>query len=287
MTSLSLPDSKSLWVEQAAECLTLEPSFDGARIKVMLKTWTQNADKNQFPTQVTATVKAGASTDPRHARHLAELRADDLVYAMASPSQVTLTGHVSAQALREVEEERQGGALWLMFELKSTTVSTGTPTQLFLGTGTGLAVKVLAGQWAEELEKVTATSFVEILIPVTDDPEFSLAAARLRKARDLIRNGEFTASATELRRALEPVRRFYKTLDVHSMAAPKPAKERSKEERFAVYVQSVFHWITSFVHDEDDSIKGCEMDRAEANQALAAVAGLLHRMARDQADRTI
>lgn len=101
--------------------------------------------------------------------------------------------------MREVEEARAGGELWLVLaDLKATGLQ-GTPAKFFESIGTNLAIKVLAGQWAAELEKVTDASYVEILIPVTGDPEMSIAARRVRKARALIRGGEFNAAATELR----------------------------------------------------------------------------------------
>jgi hypothetical protein len=54
-----------------------------------------------------------------------------------------------------------------------------------------------------------------------------------------------------------------------------------------VYVQSLFGWLTSYIHDDEESIKGCEMDRPAANQALGAVAGLLHRLAHDHAAASV
>lgn len=287
MTALNLPDGKALQLEQAPECLVLEPAFDGARVLLELKSWTQNAQQDQVSCQVSATLLAGRSHNPNEMRALAELLSDGLVYTHASPARLTLSGHASARALREVEEKREGSDLWLVLaNLKVTTLS-GTPARLFEGMGTNLAVKVLAGQWAAELEKVTDASYVEILVPVTDDPELSIAAGRVRKARALIRKGEFNSAAVELRQALDPVRAFYKTLDAHSMAVPKDPKKRTEDERFAMYVQGLFNWLTSFVHDDEESIKGCEMGRAEANQAIGAVAGLLHRLARDHATASI
>lgn len=54
-----------------------------------------------------------------------------------------------------------------------------------------------------------------------------------------------------------------------------------------MYVQGLFSWLTSYIHDDEESIKGCQMDRPAANQALGAVAGLLHRLARDHATASV
>lgn len=287
MTAFNLPDGSALRLDQAPECLRLEPTFDGAHIAVEMMSWTQNPRQDQISVVVTATLLVGRSHNPNEMRRLAALRSDGLVYNHASPARLTLAGHASAQALREVEEERAGGELWLVLANLKATALQGAPAIFFEGTGTNLAVKVLAGQWAAELEKVTDASYVEILIPVTDDPEMSIAAGRVRKARALVRGGEFNAAAGELRQALEPVRAFYKTLDAYSAAVSKNPKQRTENERFAMYVQGLYNWLTSYIHDDEESIKGCQMDRPAANQALAAVAGLLQRLARDHAAASI
>lgn len=198
---------------------------------------------------------------------------------------MTLVGHVSTQALREVEEARSGGDLWLVLAgLKLVTITGTSPVKLAESVaGPNVAVRVRAGQWAEEFEKVTDSSYVELLVPVTDDPELAIAAGRLSTARALIRRGDLDTVAAPLRQVLDPVRAFYKTRDVYQVAEPKKAKERNLNERFAMVVQNLYSWLSSFEHDDEDAIKGLVMDPAEANMALAEVAGLLHRLARDRA----
>ncbi len=288
MTSLSLPDGgNALWLEHAPNCLRLDPAFGGAGITVELKAWAQSAPQDQIPLWVTATLLAGRSSNPSGMRALTTLHPKRLVYTQASPTQLTLSGHASAQALREVEEEREDGNLWLVLaDVKAMTLH-GTPVKFFQAVGSNLAVEVLAGQWAAELEKVTSASYAEILVPVTGGPQLSVAAGRVRKARALIRAGEFNAAAGELRQALDPVREFYRTLDVYNGAVQKTPKQRTEDERFAMFVQSLFGWLTSYIHDDEESIKGCEMDRPAANQALGAVAGLLHRLAHDHAAASV
>jgi hypothetical protein len=172
MTSLSLPDGgNALWLEQAPNCLRLDPAFDGARITVELKAWAQGAPQDQIPVQVTATLLAGRSSNPSEMRALAMLRPRQLIYSQASPTQLTLSGYASAQAPREVEEKCEGGDLWLVLaDVKAVTLH-GTPVKFFQAVGSNLGVEVLAGQWAAEMEKVTDASCAEILIPVTSDPQ--------------------------------------------------------------------------------------------------------------------
>jgi hypothetical protein len=154
-------------------------------------------------------------------RALTTLHPKRLIYTQASPTQLTLSGYASTRALREVEEERENGNLWLVLaDVKATTLH-GTPAKFFQSVASNLAIEVHAGQWAAELEKVSGASYAEILIPVTSDPQLSVAAGRVRKARALIRGGEFNAAAAEMRQALDPVREFYRTLDVYSGASQK------------------------------------------------------------------
>lgn len=85
-----------------------------------------------------------------------------------------------------------------------------------------------------QLEKVTATSYVDILVPVSDEVEVATAAGRLRTARQYIRDGSFKAVASELRQALDPVRVAYDTSTVAKEAKDKKPRERSVLERWGL-----------------------------------------------------
>jgi hypothetical protein len=283
--SLSMPDGSSLQLDEAPGFLSLEPALDGARVTVRLTAWTANPPAGQTAAMMTADLLIGGPGGTAHRPRLASLSADALVYNHGTPTQITLSGHISAAALREAEEVRAGGDLWLDLRLKAVTLA-GEPPRLSEAGGASLAVQVHAGTWAAELEKVSSASYAEILIPVTSDPELSVAAERLRTARALIRRGEFGAVAAELRQALDPVRAIYQTPDVHGPALSKAARQRTEAERFAIVVQALYSWLSAYIHDDDESVRGCEMDRPAAIWALAAVAGLLHRAARRNAAET-
>jgi hypothetical protein len=164
MTSLSLPSGgNAMWLEQAPNCLRLDPAFDGAQITVELKAWVQGPEQDQIPLSVAATLRAGRSHNPGEMRALTTLHPKRLIYTQASPTQLTLSGYASTRALREVEEERENGNLWLVLaDVKATTVH-GTPAKLFQSVASNLAIEVHAGQWATELEKVSGASYAEIL----------------------------------------------------------------------------------------------------------------------------
>jgi hypothetical protein len=88
---------------------------------------------------------------------------------------------------------------------------------------------VLSQEWTTRLEKVTATSSVDILIPVSDEVEVATAAGRLRTARQYIRDGSFKAVASELRQALDRAMAVNLLADVsgkvHRLAADRRAEQ--------------------------------------------------------------
>lgn len=277
---INLPNGAVLQVDEAPKALRMTRLFGGARIELTVAV---SANQNTSPaSRLIATLVAGHSNNQGQTE-LCEVVVENLVNASQRPVQYAFVGRTSDQALRELEEMRQDGPVWLTLRRMRAVSIAGDPLGLVESGGGDLSIHLLSQEWTTQLEKVTSASYVDILIPVTDDPELALAAGRVRSAREHIRAGQFEAAAGELRKALEPVRTHYRTLDVFSVAQSKAAKDRNKEERWAVRVQNTFNWITSFVHDDEESIKGCTMDRAEANDALATVAGLLHRLAADRA----
>lgn len=137
------------------------------------------------------------------------------------------------------------------------------------------------GQWAQQLQRVTEASYIEVLVPLTNDPELMVAARRIDEAKQLLRAGEFNACAAQLRQALDPVRRFYDTVKT-AKGAPANPMDRTLEQREATMVQSVFGWLSAFIHDDNTTTAGLDMGRAEALQALAMVAGIVVRTAADK-----
>ncbi|MBC6463480.1 hypothetical protein [Actinomadura sp. HBU206391] len=206
----------------------------------------------------------------------------NLIAANPTPTQVVFVGHLSAHALREVEETRQGGSLWLALgELRATGLA-DEPVRLADFSGTDMPIEVLSQEWTTQLEKVTAASHVEILVPVTDDTGLATASGRLRAARRYIRDGVFNAAAPELRQALEPVRLAYDTVTVAKAARAKSARERSALERWALTVEDTYSLLIAFIHDDEEAISGAILDRALAVNLLGDVAGKVHRLAADR-----
>jgi hypothetical protein len=244
---------------------------------------TQSVPQDQIPVWVTATLLAGRTSNPREMRTVTTLHPKRLVYTQASPTQLTLSGDASAQALREVEEEREGGDLWLVLADVTAMALHGTPVKFFQTVGSNLAIEVLSGQWAAELEKVTDASYAEILIPVTSDP----AAFGGRRA-----GAEGPCPDTQ-RGVQRGRRRVAPGPGSGARVLPNPRHlQRGSPEGFEAAdggraVRGVRAEPVRLAHllypRDEESIKGCEMDRPAANQALGAVAGLLNRLAHDHA----
>ncbi|MGH3261676.1 MAG: hypothetical protein ACRDNS_06755, partial [Trebonia sp.] len=202
---------------------------------------------------------------------------------LVTPNQATSTqafsGFVSDKALAELEEARQGGALRLELRAQAQMVH-GDPPRLASSAGVdSVTVTIPAGSWAEQLEKVTATSFLEILVPITDDKQVASATGHLRTARAYLAEGKVKAMPTELREALDAVREAYGTKNALKTAASKAARARSVYERWVMTVETAYSELSAFIHEDDAAVAGAEIDRPLAVALLAQVAGMVARLA--------
>jgi hypothetical protein len=253
---------------------------------VRLKVWIQyHADTTeQFAVDLSPNLMVGSTMGQAEMKTLSALRSEDLYYAGTSPGPAQFVGHVSAAALREFDELRNSGDLYIALAGPRGITATGTPARLQqTPTGSTASFRIRRREWCEELEGVTDAAYADILMPVTNDPELAIAAGRTRQARDLIRKGEFNACAAELRKAIEPVRAFYNTFSVNGAALESARAQRTEAQRCAIVVQGMFNWLTTFIHDDEESIKDVDVDREQAVQALGTIAGILHRLAREKA----
>ena len=86
----------------------------------------------------------------------------------------------------------------------------------------------------------------------------------------------------EARKAIEKVRGAYQTGKLSAVAAKKDARQRTKEERWALYVESIFSLLSAAVHDDEGTTENFEWTRAEAEALILSVAGMLSRLAEDE-----
>ncbi|WP_149264394.1 hypothetical protein [Actinomadura sp. K4S16] len=278
-SSFDLPGA-ILWLDEAPRGLRLYPAYDGAKVELTVRAWasqTNSSDSVRLAATLTAGPRPHQGQQP-----LGRVLATNRITVSSSPTALVFTGYVSGQALREVEEMRQGGPLWLELNDMRADGMTGGRVALLEFSGSNLPIEVLAEEWASQLERVTASAYVEILVPVTEDATLATAAGRLRTARSYIRDGVCSAVAPELRQALDPVREAYETQTAAATARTKKPRERSTLERWALMVEDTYALLSAFIHDDEEAIAGASLDRAMAVDLLGDVAGKVHRLAADR-----
>jgi hypothetical protein len=87
----------------------------------------------------------------------------------------------------------------------------------------------------------------------------------------------------ETRKAVERVRSAYKTRNLAAAAAAKAdPRQHTKEERWALYVESTFSLLSGAVHDDEGTTENFTWTRAEADGLIVSAAGLLGRLAEDE-----
>jgi hypothetical protein len=135
---------------------------------------------------------------------------------------------------------------------------------------------IRSGEWTSEIERVDATTFVEVLVPMPAAEAYATAARRIREARDLLRNNDVDAAMGAARLALEPARDTLGTVAV-AAAAPARPRERNQDERLAVLVKATYSLLCGAMHD-DELTKRFRYTRTDAVTMIATVAGLLRRV---------
>jgi hypothetical protein len=162
----------------------------------------------------------------------------------------------------------------------------GEPGRLIEGWGIE-TFSIQSGEWAEALERVDAGSFVELLVPLPTNKQLANSVRRLRKARELMRSDKVEEALGEARKAVEKVRKTYGTGKLAAAAGKKDARQHTKEERWAIYVESVFSLLSGAVHDDEGTTEHFVWTRAEADTLIMSVAGMLARLAEDERNHMV
>jgi hypothetical protein len=203
--NLAISSTESLVFEPARKTLHFWPAVGGAQIELTL-TVRRTADrKDAPPCQVSAAMLVGQNPN-RDRRLLTPLAASHLINPVQVATEFRLTGFISVEQLRIVEELRSGAdSIWVVLQVSVTCVD-GEPPTLVGGTGE-LSFAIPAGEWLQGLERVDAATYVEILVPLTSNTEHANAVRRLRNARTLIQDDRVEEALAEARKALEFVRK--------------------------------------------------------------------------------
>jgi hypothetical protein len=194
----------------------------------------------------------------------------------------TLTGFVSDTQVRAVEQMRVAGALWITLALTLTWVSSVGDVPSTQRRGGELRFDVPSGEWIEELERVDSATYVELLIPISDDARHATAAHRNRAARDHLRAGEIGAAVGEIRKPLDRIRKENRTGPIARAALGKDRHDRDQDERWAVFTEALFDLLSGEAHDDPGTTEHFTWTRADAAVLTATVAGLLGRQTEAQ-----
>ncbi|SEG94232.1 hypothetical protein SAMN04489712_14419 [Thermomonospora echinospora] len=184
------------------------------------------------------------------------------------------TTFISDEQLRIMERLRwHGEALLLLVNLSLTRPDANG--RLLTGTGT-LNAMVQPGDWFRELERVDAASYVELLVPVTEDHARATAVRRIRDARGMLREGKNEPAIVSARAALEQVKNTPEVKALSKSAKAKNSRDRTQDERWAMVVEDVYSLACGAAHD-DETTESFVYSRQDAEVIIVAIAGLVAR----------
>jgi hypothetical protein len=218
---IDLGGNRAVVLEPALRSLRLWPAVAGAKLELRLKASVTGESKEPLQLQVSAKLPVGTGLSPSISSvPLCLLQARNMVQPSSQATEFTLEGLVSAEQLRAAEQPRGSRPLWLIVSVRLAYLDRTAELQLAERTG-DLSWNLPTSEWAEELERVEAAGFVEVLVPMAGSPKFAKAVSRLGKARALVRDDRPEQAVGETRKALEQYRKEYGTLQVGQAAATK------------------------------------------------------------------
>lgn len=275
--NLAITSTESLVFEPARQTLRLWPAVGGTQMELTLTIRRTTERKDAPPYQVSATMLV--EQNPSRARRLlTQLVTGHLVNPVQVATEFRLTGFISVEQLRVVEELRSGADSISVVLQVSVACVDGEPTTLVGGTGE-FSFALPAGEWRQELERVDAATYVEILVPLTSNTEHANAVRRLRNARTLIQDDRVEEALVEARKALEFVRKAGGTLKIVQQAKDKSPRDRDLRERWAHLVEDIFSLLSGAAHDDQGTTEHFTWTRADAVALVGSTAGLLGRLA--------
>ena len=272
---LNIAPNEALAFEPARRVFRLLPAVGGAQVQLSVTVRRTAERKDAPPYQVSAAMLIGKNPS-RERRLLTHLTASHLTNPTQVATELPLTGFVSDEQLRVAEALRAGAEhIWVTLQVSVTCVD-GDPPQLVSGTGE-LGFDLPSGEWAQELERVDAGSYIEILVPLTSDNEHATAVRRLRKARKLIGDNHLEEALGEARKAVEAIRVAEGTLDTVRQAGSKHPRDRDQRERWAYFVEDAFSLLSGAAHDDPGTTEHFVWTREDVLALVTTTAGLLNR----------
>jgi hypothetical protein len=253
------------------------PAVGGAQIELTIGVRRTSEDKEATAYQISATMSIGRNASQQ--RHLlTSLTANTPVNPVQVSTDFRVTGFIGSEQLRVVEELRSGtDALWVFLDISAIYVS-GDPAGL-VGRSGSLDFPIMHSEWLTELERVDVGSYLEILVPLTANPEHANAVRRLRAARALLQEDRPEQVLSEVRKALEPIRRAEATQKIVQQAKNKAPRDRDQHERWAFFIEDTFSLLSGAAHDDAGTTEHFTWTHADAAALVTTVGGLLRRLA--------
>lgn len=285
--AVELGDGDRLYLKPERHMLSLYPGVGGVQISLRFEVSRQVDAPDASPFHVSALLFV-CRTSGQDQKLVGTLEPTHAIAPQVRSCQLDLAGFISDEQLRVIEELRRGGDLCLSLRLNVTTVD-GDPLKLHLRTAQG-TFPVGAGEWSAQLEHAYAGTVVEVVVPMILGADYRGAWDELRQARAMLRNNDVKAALISARSTLELVRKSQRTAAVVRAVRKReaedqdqrPEEKRSLDERFAFTCEALFATLSGAAHRPAGAAKGFEYTRQDAAMLIAAVAGMLARLAEER-----
>lgn len=319
-TIIDLGNGDSLKLEPARRACCLYPGAGGAQVEVTLKVSKARDLVPGITYRVNARMFVERNRD-RQRRMLCALGGAYPVTPLIQAGYVYLSGFVTDEQVRAVEQLRAGGDLWVNLALSVSSVEwhveseppiqpQRVPAKGELDSGStraeghslvtlpestrvvfespvpkqrngDLRFDIKAGEWMAQMAAVEAGNFVELLVPMVGGEDDIDAVAVLCHARELLLEGKVDASVSQARMALEQVRKECGTQKLYETATKKTLPHRTLAERWAILAEDLWATMSGSVHN-DDVTKEITYTHADAAMLVTVTAGMLKWLATDR-----
>jgi hypothetical protein len=276
MAEIDLSAAGRIQIEPARDTIRMWPGVGGARLELQMTAMRRDERKDAPVCQLAAAMTVGrmVHTDQRF---VCDVKALHPISPATFPTPVVLKGFITDHQLRVIEAIRRGGSLAIGLDITASCVD-GEPGRLLSGSANE-SFNLQSGEWSSALERADAGSYVELLVPLPANQEHATAVRRLRKARELMRDDQVEQALGETRKAVESVRAACQTRKLAAIAEKKDLRQRTKDERWALYVEDIFSLLSGAVHDDADVTEHFTWTRAEADTLIVSTAGMLAQLA--------
>jgi hypothetical protein len=192
-------------------------------------------------------------------------------------TQENLYCDIATEQLLDLDERRVGGAVTFRFNVQAALI--GAEAAQFPIAEAQMSLRIEREKWLQQLDQLGNEIGITIRVPLAlgEDPSGQetrpsrgQAAARLRRARSELHDGNYEQCVATARLVLDNLERLQP-----SLAAPiaQSARNRQKDERWAALFAGAKS-LTSAAHHDDEVTDKFSWTRADAEAVMAIVAAL-------------